>query len=165
LARPCLVLTRQTRKRKLKCDRLVPCHQCQKSTRACHYADLENGHDSDASDCEAPARATKRPNLQMGEGHLRRLSSQTEPSRRPLPTAAPGLDEISARLARLETFVTEQALPVRNHVADQAAHQTPRAHPVSGGAPPPRDPGRPDLPTLAGLIAMVGVELRVLSET
>jgi hypothetical protein len=106
------------RRRKLKCDRLVPCYQCRKSARVCRYTDQENGHDSDASDCESPEQLLKRPHFAAGDGHLRRSSTQTDTNEK-LPVAvtapAPGLEEISARLERLETIVAGQGLPLPNH--------------------------------------------------
>lgn len=44
----------ECRKRKLRCDRLCPCSQCQRSGRACKYAaDSDPGNLSDVSDGEA----------------------------------------------------------------------------------------------------------------
>ncbi|KAI1179860.1 fungal-specific transcription factor domain-containing protein [Nemania sp. FL0916] len=51
----------ECRRRKLKCDRLLPCTQCQRSQRSCRYvADGEGGSLSDASDAETPDRPPKR---------------------------------------------------------------------------------------------------------
>lgn len=51
----------ECRKRKLRCDRLCPCSQCQKSGRNCKYAvDYDSANLSDLSDGEIEARPAKR---------------------------------------------------------------------------------------------------------
>lgn len=53
----------ECRKRKLRCDRLLPCSQCQKSSRQCKYStEQESGNFSDGSDAELsePSRPMKR---------------------------------------------------------------------------------------------------------
>jgi hypothetical protein len=60
----------ECRKRKLKCSRLCPCSQCQKSGRVCKYAaDADSGNLSDGSDGEAAdGRPAKRNCLPGAEG-------------------------------------------------------------------------------------------------
>ena len=146
----CAVLI-SPRRRKLKCDRLVPCYQCHKSPRPCRYADQENGHDSDSSDSDAPEQLPKRPHIEAGDGHLRRPSNQTDPLEK-LPVAAPGLEEISARLERLETLIG-QGLPTHNH----GATALPRAirNRAAGGGVLFSGPGHSaDIQALASLVSV-----------
>lgn len=63
----------ECRKRKLKCDRNLPCSQCQKSQRSCKYAaDQDSSALSDASDGEPadtqPGRPVKRNCLNSVHG-------------------------------------------------------------------------------------------------
>ncbi|KAH7303596.1 fungal-specific transcription factor domain-containing protein [Stachybotrys elegans] len=53
----------ECRNRKLRCDRLCPCSQCQKSSRVCKYAAEHESNLSDLSNNEAPEpiRPLKRP--------------------------------------------------------------------------------------------------------
>ena len=151
LASPtCVVLTPQPRRRKLKCDRLVPCYQCRKSPRLCRYADQENGHDSEESDSDSPEQLLKRPHIEAGDGYLRRPSNQTDPLEK-LPVAAPGLEEISARLERLETLIG-QGLPTHNHGAT-ALPRAIRNRPAGGGVLF-SDPGHSAVQALASLVSV-----------
>jgi hypothetical protein len=73
----------ECRKRKLRCDRLCPCSQCQKSGRACKYAaEHDSSNLSDVSDTEAPEvpRQTKRHCL---------VSSSTAPPATTVTAPAP----------------------------------------------------------------------------
>lgn len=100
------------RKRKLRCDRLCPCSQCQKSSRTCKYT-IENDSSnlSDASDGEATKpvrRSAKRSYVpaatvggsgvgagRVGDGPYASAQSG-ELSVRPL------LEELAGRMERLE---------------------------------------------------------------
>lgn len=116
----------ECRKRKLRCDRLLPCSQCQKSNRSCKYAtDPDGGYDSDDQEIEtteAP-RPTKR-NYPPGAALT---PTATVPEIPPsAPTAKNGdagglpmLEELSLRMERLE----KQVMVVRS----------PAATDVSGG--------------------------------
>jgi hypothetical protein len=95
----------ECRKRKLKCDRLLPCSQCQKSTRSCKYS----GADADAatlsddiSDSETIewSRPTKRS--------CQRSTSSQAPSRSGDAASLPLLEEMAARMNRLEKHVMQR---------------------------------------------------------
>ncbi|KAK4040324.1 hypothetical protein C8A01DRAFT_15766 [Parachaetomium inaequale] len=111
----------ECRRRKLKCDRSVPCSQCTKGRRGCRYSELlvDTSHESDASDCESSERPAKRPHFHLAgaeDGHVRRPSTQTgSPGTLPLPP--PGPDGIFARLERLETIVLGQKPVAHSHRA------------------------------------------------
>ncbi|CAJ2511219.1 Uu.00g068440.m01.CDS01 [Anthostomella pinea] len=91
----------ECRRRKLKCDRLLPCTQCQKSQRTCRYAaDGDVASTSDGSDVETPERAPKRNcTLTTGQGPGYRAS--------PVPphASASMLDDHSLRIERLEKLL------------------------------------------------------------
>ncbi|KAK4655835.1 hypothetical protein QC762_305910 [Podospora pseudocomata] len=102
----------ECRKRKLKCDRVAPCSQCQKSRRPCRYTDQENGGGSDGSDGESAERPVKRPQhlASINDGDYPRPFSQSngmEHYHKPQV----GLDEMAARLERLERIITEKSSP------------------------------------------------------
>ncbi|KXJ86762.1 fungal-specific transcription factor domain-domain-containing protein [Microdochium bolleyi] len=94
----------ECRKRKLKCDRLLPCSQCQKSQRTCKYApDGDPANLSDCSDGETVDRPVKR--------------SWTQPlNLRPPEGQSPGgsstlLEDHAARLDRLERILLAKSPP------------------------------------------------------
>lgn len=91
----------ECRNRKLKCDRLCPCSQCQKSHRTCRYAadgDVNNLSDG-MSDVEIADRPPKKPCLPGN-------SEGTPKARdRVINVSAGVLDEYGARLERLEKIV------------------------------------------------------------
>ncbi|KAH8156269.1 hypothetical protein CIB48_g11977 [Xylaria polymorpha] len=99
----------ECRRRKLKCDRLLLCTQCQKSQRTCRYvADGETGSVSDESDAEVPDRVSKRscvsPNV---DGNFRDTPSL------PQPQASAGLlEDYGARIERLERVLLEKSSPL-----------------------------------------------------
>ncbi|KAK0669994.1 fungal-specific transcription factor domain-containing protein [Cercophora samala] len=102
----------ECRKRKLKCDRVAPCSQCQKSRRPCRYTDQENGAGSDGSDGESGERPVKRPQhlASINGGDYPRPFSQSngmEHYHKPQV----GLDEMTARLERLERIIIEKSSP------------------------------------------------------
>lgn len=91
----------ECRKRKLKCDRLLPCSQCQKSQRNCHYAAEGDGANlSDGSDAETIERAPKRASsvANYDSASKSRDRSQQVP-------AASVLEDHATRLDRLERLV------------------------------------------------------------
>lgn len=102
----------ECRKRKLRCDRLCPCSQCQKSNRPCKYTpDHESSNLSDGSDAETsePARPTKRnypPSSTTTQG-----VTSGDPGLIPIPLkngdtpGLPLLEELSIRMERLEKHV------------------------------------------------------------
>ncbi|KAK4179460.1 fungal-specific transcription factor domain-containing protein [Triangularia setosa] len=102
----------ECRKRKLKCDRVAPCSQCQKSRRPCRYTDQENGAGSDGSDGESADRPVKRPQhlASITDGDYPRPFSQSNDIEH-FHKPQVGLDEMAARLERLERIITEKASP------------------------------------------------------
>ncbi|KAH6971766.1 fungal-specific transcription factor domain-containing protein [Ilyonectria sp. MPI-CAGE-AT-0026] len=98
----------ECRKRKLRCDRLCPCSQCQKSNRSCKYAmDHDSANLSDGSDSELmePSRPTKRNCLpgMFTSGTPLPNNESTYGSVRNGETAAPSsLEELAMRMERLE---------------------------------------------------------------
>lgn len=134
-------LTIAYRKRKLKCDRLCPCSQCQKSQRLCKYStsDQETGNASDASDAGTPERPAKRPSRPpvAPSGETPGVVQFNGPGSS-FGNAAP-LDEISSRLERLEQLIVEQRTveqrpPKRHHYPHVPAPAvTIRALSVKGG--------------------------------
>ncbi|KAI0467861.1 fungal-specific transcription factor domain-containing protein [Xylaria cf. heliscus] len=103
----------ECRRRKLKCDRLLSCTQCQKSQRSCRYvADGESGSLSDASDDEVPDRVSKRSCISPNnDGNLRGSSSQPQSQSQPQASAGRS-EDYSARLDRLERILLEKHAPL-----------------------------------------------------
>ncbi|KAK4189874.1 fungal-specific transcription factor domain-containing protein [Podospora australis] len=138
----------ECRKRKLKCDRLGPCSQCQKSRRPCKYTDQENGNGSDVSDGESTERPVKRPQHVAGlpDGDYSRPYSQSnsvlEHYQRPPP---PGMEEMAARLEllekRLDGIVTDKASPTLSYRQASMTIRTGRPLNLTFRFPggPPRD--------------------------
>ncbi|KAK8862072.1 fungal-specific transcription factor domain-containing protein [Apiospora arundinis] len=126
----------ECRKRKLKCDRLLPCSQCQKSQRHCRYApDGDAANLSDASDADVSERASKKNCVPSAH-------EQTPRSReRPLPASSQHslLDDYGARLDRLENIVLTNAeksvksTPTLRHQPLKSSSMTIRGLTVKGG--------------------------------
>ena len=101
----------ECRKRKLRCDRLCPCSQCQKSNRSCKYAaDQETGNYSDGSDVDATdtGRPTKRSFPPAGGMTTNASDTSSAPVMFSTPKngdGAPLLEELSLRMERLEKQV------------------------------------------------------------
>ncbi|TFB04039.1 hypothetical protein CCMA1212_003393 [Trichoderma ghanense] len=105
----------ECRKRKLRCDRLCPCSQCQKSNRPCRYApDQDSANLSDGSDAEGaePGRPAKRnyshsalPALAASYGD----AAAPRPAKASDPTSLPLLEELSIRMERLEKQILERS--------------------------------------------------------
>lgn len=105
----------ECRKRKLRCDRLCPCSQCQKSNRACKYsADADGQPDSDVSDVEAaePGRPPKRncppgtaPSVTSATGEPGSLAAAVAAAKNGDGAGLPLLEELSLRMERLEKQV------------------------------------------------------------
>ncbi|KAK2598135.1 hypothetical protein QQS21_005767 [Conoideocrella luteorostrata] len=94
----------ECRKRKLKCDRLLPCSQCQKSSRMCKYAaDHDPANISDASDTE-PAdtnRSIKR-SCPPGTSNANNNETAGTPAKNGGSPGLPVLEELTQRMERLE---------------------------------------------------------------
>lgn len=93
----------ECRKRKLKCDRLCPCSQCQKSHRYCKYATWEEDNpNSDGSEADAgerhPKRLASRPAVTLNGNDVQQITSAL-------------IDEFSVRLERLEQLVVAKDSP------------------------------------------------------
>ncbi|KAM0665158.1 hypothetical protein ACQRIU_005419 [Beauveria bassiana] len=105
----------ECRKRKLRCDRLCPCSQCQKSNRACRYAaDADGQPDSDASDVEVPepGRPPKRncppgntPSATSIAGDPSTIATAIAAAKNGDASGLPLLEELSLRMERLEKQV------------------------------------------------------------
>ncbi|KAI0432310.1 fungal-specific transcription factor domain-containing protein [Xylaria sp. FL1042] len=106
----------ECRRRKLKCDRLLPCTQCQKSQRSCRYvADGDVGSVSDASDAEMPDRATKRNYPPLGRsGSLPDTHSQS---------SAALLEDYGVRIERLEQILLENHSPFTERGTGYRSHR------------------------------------------
>ncbi|KAK3387509.1 fungal-specific transcription factor domain-containing protein [Podospora didyma] len=95
----------ECRKRKLKCDRLGPCSQCQKSRRHCRYAEHESGAISDdISEGEAGERSLKRTRI---SGSTSVNTDVAEPSF----SNFTGMHHVITRLDRLEKLIVERLSP------------------------------------------------------
>ncbi|KAI1330678.1 hypothetical protein F5Y16DRAFT_340100 [Xylariaceae sp. FL0255] len=95
----------ECRRRKLKCDRLLPCSQCQKSQRGCRYAvDGDGGTPSDGSDGEAADRTVKRNRgpLLLDNGHGGSVV---------LPADCSILEDHTSRIERLEQMMLDKHSP------------------------------------------------------
>lgn len=106
----------ECRKRKLRCDRLLPCSQCQKSARACRYAaDQDSTNLSDGSDVDAPdpSRPPKRRCPSVSSGPAKNDAAAATATAVVVQTPAkngespgrPLLEELSLRMERLERQV------------------------------------------------------------
>ncbi|KAI9158651.1 Transcription factor lepE [Paramyrothecium foliicola] len=105
----------ECRKRKLRCDRLCPCSQCQKSGRMCRYAaEHESSNLSDASDGEG-IEPNRQPKRHCGSGSSAAPGAQpTETSC--VPTVRNGeqpsvhlYEELSLRMERLEKQIQSRS--------------------------------------------------------
>ena len=95
----------ECRKRKLRCDRLCPCSQCQKSNRSCKYAiDQDSANLSDGSDVEMndPNRPSKRNRYVSNSGAGGIGIDGAPPVRNGDASGLPVLEELSMRMERLE---------------------------------------------------------------
>jgi hypothetical protein len=128
----------ECRKRKLKCDRQPVCSQCQKSQRMCKYSDPENGITSDGSDAETAERPVKRAQrASTASFHVQQDSpvagrhavhvNGIEPS--PARSAAATMEEMAARLERLEKLLMERESPADSNASRQHHQQhCPQVH-------------------------------------
>ncbi|KAI0015807.1 hypothetical protein F4780DRAFT_44086 [Xylariomycetidae sp. FL0641] len=106
----------ECRRRKLKCDRLLPCSQCQRSQRHCRYAaDGELGSVSDGSDAEAPERASKRacPPGEQDSAYQTPVYQAGSQASRGFGTSV--LEDHAARIERLEKAVLGKAPSTTSH--------------------------------------------------
>lgn len=98
----------ECRNRKLKCDRLLPCSQCQKSNRGCRYAtDGDVNNLSDASDVEIPDRPPKKQALPTSAESP--ASSTSKPRDRNVTVPVSVWEDYGLRLERLEKIVMSGA--------------------------------------------------------
>lgn len=102
----------ECRKRKLKCDRLLPCSQCKKSSRECRYApDSDPNNLSDASDTEG---AETRPLKRVAVSSASATSAAGRPDGHAPATKGdaltmaviPLLEDLAARMERIENNTT-----------------------------------------------------------
>ncbi|KAG9257573.1 uncharacterized protein F5Z01DRAFT_616624 [Emericellopsis atlantica] len=116
----------ECRKRKLKCDRLCPCSQCQKSNRGCRYAaDNDSNHNlSDASDEEGTdAGSTARPTKRLATD-MRNGGSMGTPGQQQVTAAQtlPILEQLVTRMERIEKHLLGSNSPetTSNHTGGSA---------------------------------------------
>ncbi|KAK9801086.1 putative Zn(2)-C6 fungal-type domain-containing protein [Seiridium cardinale] len=94
----------ECRNRKLKCDRLCPCSQCQKSSRTCRYAaDGDVNNLSEGSDVEAPERPPKKQCLT----NIHEIAPKPRDRIVTVPNGL--LEDHGTRLDRLEKIVLSNA--------------------------------------------------------
>lgn len=153
----------ECRKRKLRCDRLCPCSQCQKSNRTCKYAmDHDSANLSDGSDMETePLRPLKRnclPGMFVGGT----ADSSAEPNnfgpvRNGETTAITSLEDLSLRMERLEKHIMAQS-PAATEVSGgqfmSASTDTIRGLTVKAGAFRTRFHGQNDSRVLLNLVRL-----------
>ncbi|KAI1494679.1 fungal-specific transcription factor domain-containing protein [Biscogniauxia mediterranea] len=115
----------ECRRRKLKCDRLLSCSQCQRSQRACRYAaEGEAVSLSDGSDVETPEKASKRP---CHPPHL--ALSHASSSRSSVSYAHSSvLEDHATRIERLEKLLLARS-PSIPETTTSTRHQRPVASP------------------------------------
>lgn len=124
----------ECRKRKLRCDRLCPCSQCQKSNRACKYsADADGLPDSDVSDVELPesGRPSKRncppgttPSATSNAADSSALAAAVAAAKNSDASGLPLLEELSLRMERLEKQVMVRSPAVTDLSAGRVAVAT-----------------------------------------
>jgi hypothetical protein len=137
----------ECRKRKLRCDRLLPCSQCQKSHRICRYsAEHDSSNLSDGSDVEVaePQRSSKRNCLPPPAPSLSALTPDVAlpPVARngeTVSVAVAVVEDLVSRLDRLEKQVlakspagTEVSVP-RSHLSVAASPETIRGITIKKG--------------------------------
>ncbi|KAL3960375.1 hypothetical protein ACCO45_005492 [Purpureocillium lilacinum] len=100
----------ECRKRKLRCDRLLPCSQCQKSSRICRYAadqdaaNLSDGSDVESTEMIRPMKRTCPPGSSGAPGATSTDVAHT-PGKGADSPSLPLLEELSLRMERLEKQV------------------------------------------------------------
>ncbi|POR33915.1 Uncharacterized protein TPAR_05888 [Tolypocladium paradoxum] len=100
----------ECRKRKLRCDRLLPCSQCQKSSRMCKYSaeqdstNLSDTSDMDTAEANRPPKRNCPPGSSGGAGMMNSDAAQT-PAKSAGSPSMPLLEELSLRMERLEKQV------------------------------------------------------------
>jgi len=131
----------ECRKRKLRCDRLLPCSQCQKSRRVCRYAaEHESVNGSDGSDVEmgdGTTRPPKRncppafpPPIAGDTRHLSDLSASSGAVARDGDALSSSLVEaLVSRMDRLEKQVMVGYSPARTDYSIARGHRTVGAAP------------------------------------
>lgn len=107
----------ECRKRKLRCDRLLPCSQCQKSSRICKYAadqdsaNLSDGSEIETSDTTRPMKRHCQPGSALTPNTTgNEAAPATTHSRNGDGTGSATMEDLSVRMDRLE----KQVLVVRS---------------------------------------------------
>ena len=155
----------ECRKRKLRCDRLCPCSQCQKSNRTCKYAiDHDSSNLSDGSDVEAePLRPIKRnclPGMYAGGAPVSSTEPNFGPVRNGESAGVTSLEDLSLRMERLEKHLMGRS-PAATDVSGSrfisASTDTIRGLTVKAGAFRTRYHGQNDSRVLLNLVSTVTV--------
>lgn len=102
----------ECRKRKLRCDRLCPCSQCQKSNRLCKYAaDYDSANLSEGSDGEVESARPLKKSFGASSGPTTTLAgeptqhSNRRSAERPSSLGMGFVEELAVRMDRLEKQV------------------------------------------------------------
>jgi hypothetical protein len=105
----------ECRRKKLKCDRLLPCNQCSKngqSRHCCYYSRKPSGQVSDESDGET--RPKKKRAERTGSVAAPRCDVATpQPQRSPIHGGMGVVEDLQARVARLEGMLLGQTNYIR----------------------------------------------------
>ncbi|RDA86469.1 hypothetical protein CP532_3607 [Ophiocordyceps camponoti-leonardi (nom. inval.)] len=107
----------ECRKRKLRCDRLLPCSQCQKSGRLCRYtadqdsANLSDGSDTETLETNRPFKR-KRPSVSSAAAAVAAVAAAASDAGPVATTTKSGdsprpplLEELWLRMDRLEKYI------------------------------------------------------------
>lgn len=151
----------ECRKKKLKCDRLLPCHQCKKSGKAtrCAYAVQENSpepQDIEALSVRKKARLDN-PSHQKddhesrwagvmvrGENHINTFTT---------PRMVADVEDLKTRVAQLERMLTNKLPhPGGPDVRDKEAHSVPQPNAVPDSVRPAGNDGR----SIVGMLVTKG---------
>lgn len=101
----------ECRKRKLKCDRNLPCAQCQKSHRQCKYAAdhdssaLSDISDTEAGDLQRPPKRNCLPSVQGAPGAAMHLGPPFSSVQHGEANGASPIEALASRVDRLEHYV------------------------------------------------------------
>ncbi|KAF7546134.1 hypothetical protein G7046_g9401 [Stylonectria norvegica] len=98
----------ECRKRKLRCDRLCPCSQCQKSNRSCKYSiendssNLSDGSDGEMTESSRPMKRNCLPGMFTSGAPMANNDSGYGPLRNGESAGPLSLEDLSMRMERLE---------------------------------------------------------------
>lgn len=161
----------ECRKRKLRCDRLCPCSQCQKSNRTCKYAmdhdsaNLSEGSDTEMPEPSRPAKRNCNPGIFNSGTPLPSNDSTYGPIRNGDTGAAPSLEELSMRMERLERQLMARSPVVSEGSGGRliaASSETIRGLTVKQGALRTRYHGQNSPRVLLNLVTVLDITLKYI---